>query len=106
MKETLCSGPPLKRDESCFVPNIIQAFNALQGKLPRGRRGIVSFLQGLSNRMQGKKLIGEDQHGNKFWEISNPGGIPNPKREVEFVSKDMVQAPWPVPLLPDVGVNR
>ena len=58
--------------------------------LPTGTRSIVSYLQALSNRIQGKKFIGADEHGNKFWEIANPGGVPDPKREVEFVSKDMV----------------
>ncbi|EKX33832.1 hypothetical protein GUITHDRAFT_166370 [Guillardia theta CCMP2712] len=55
-----------------------------------GTRSIVSYLQALSNRIQGKKFIGADEHGNKFWEIANPGGVPDPKREIEFVSKDMV----------------
>ena len=33
-----------------------------------------------------KKQIGEDAAGNKFWEIANPGGHPDPRREVTFPS--------------------
>ena len=36
-----------------------------------------------------KTLIGEDAAGNQFWEIPNPGGHPDPRREVSFPSPDL-----------------
>ena len=40
--------------------------------------------------MDGRKCVGEDAAGNKFWEIPAPGQIPNPRREIEYNARDMV----------------
>ena len=47
---------------------------------------------GLMDAVQGKTMIGKDRHGNTYWEVKNPGGNPNPKREIDYIEKQMVSA--------------
>jgi hypothetical protein len=57
-----------------------------QRALSSGQRGV----WGLLDAVQGKKMIGKDKHGNTYWEVSNPGQNPNPKREIDYFEKRMV----------------
>jgi hypothetical protein len=41
--------------------------------------------------MDGRKCVGEDEAGNKFWIIPAPGQQPNPRREIEYNASEMVQ---------------
>lgn len=41
----------------------------------------------------GSQFMGKDQHGNTYWEIKNPGGKPDPKRQIDYVEKNMVSPP-------------
>jgi hypothetical protein len=41
--------------------------------------------------MDGRKCVGEDEAGNKFWVIPAPGQQPNPRREIEYNAIDMVK---------------
>lgn len=54
------------------------------------RRGLGDWMSGVMQEWMNhdKKLVGKDAAGNQFWEISNPGGHPDPRREVEFPSPD------------------
>ena len=54
-----------------------------------GGRGVWAFL----DAVQGKTLIGKDQHGNTYWEVSNPGRKPDPIREIDYAEKHMVSLP-------------
>lgn len=49
---------------------------------------------GFLDVVQGRTQIGKDQAGNTFWEVSNPGGKPDPKREVDYVEKQMEEIEW------------
>eukprot|EP00291_Cryptomonas_curvata_P017515 CAMPEP_0172168734 /NCGR_PEP_ID=MMETSP1050-20130122/10313_1 /TAXON_ID=233186 /ORGANISM="Cryptomonas curvata, Strain CCAP979/52" /LENGTH=115 /DNA_ID=CAMNT_0012839711 /DNA_START=86 /DNA_END=433 /DNA_ORIENTATION=- len=40
------------------------------------------------NKLQGKRLVGSDNNGNKFWEIDDGGS--KPRREIEY-NQDMVE---------------
>jgi hypothetical protein len=51
-----------------------------------GGRGVWAFL----DAVQGKTLIGKDQHGNTYWEVANPGRKPDPIREIDYAEKHMV----------------
>ena len=59
-----------------------------QRALSSGQRGV----WGLLAAVQGKKMIGKDKHGNTYWEVSNPGQNPNPKREIDYFEKRMVRS--------------
>ena len=58
-----------------------------QRALSSGHRGV----WGLLDAVQGKKMIGKDKHGNTYWEVSNPGQNPNPKREIDYFEQRMVR---------------
>lgn len=40
--------------------------------------------------LMGRTFIGEDDVGNRYYEVPNPGRKPNPKREVHYSEKDPV----------------
>ena len=54
-------------------------------------RGIWGFL----DAVQGRKMVGKDQKGNTYWEVKNPGGNPDPKREIDYIEKHLVSSPLP-----------
>ena len=72
------------------LPEQQKWYAARQRALSSGR-GVWGFF----DAVQGKKMIGKDQHGNTYWEVANPGGNPNPKREIDYFEKNMVRAPAP-----------
>ncbi|EKX53402.1 hypothetical protein GUITHDRAFT_101104 [Guillardia theta CCMP2712] len=39
---------------------------------------------GMFDRMMGKKMVGKDRDGNTYWEIWNPHGKFNPRREIRY----------------------
>jgi hypothetical protein len=45
----------------------------------------------------GRRYIGEDDIGNKYYEVDNPGRTPDPKREIVYFEKDLVEIPLPTP---------
>jgi hypothetical protein len=46
--------------------------------------------RGIWNWLSGRKMVGKDLFGNVYWEIPNPGGTPNPRREVNYAEKNLV----------------
>eukprot|EP00802_Teleaulax_amphioxeia_P026609 Tamp_27727.p1 GENE.Tamp_27727~~Tamp_27727.p1 ORF type:complete len:232 (+),score=36.75 Tamp_27727:59-697(+) len=60
-------------------------------RLQPARSSMSGWLSGKVDAfMNGERtLIGEDAAGNQFWEIPNPGGHPDPRREVSFPSPDL-----------------
>lgn len=53
-----------------------------------GGRGVWGFM----DAVKGKTMIGKDRHGNTYWQVKNPGGNPDPKREIDYNEKQMVSA--------------
>jgi len=54
----------------------------------------------------GRRYIGEDDIGNKYYEVDNPGRTPDPKREIVYFEKDLVRIRSFAPLTTPNSMNH
>ena len=50
-------------------------------------------LAALRARCAPMQWVGKDKFGNTYWEISNPGRRPDPRREIDYAEKNLAPAP-------------